>query len=209
MRDGHLSGEERERLAAAENDRNLIRTLKSQVNEWQAKHASAQRTIRAMKGAKTKLGKAGRRPQGGDGEGRRGMTVERDPKKPVVWGVQNTMRRLNGRLVPAHDTSKAERYGSRRWIVPEHIKPWNPGQALSSIHEALAHYRADLDFLLLIGAPVVCALVFANAADKAEADGFEQVRLLYWSGREQDYSEIIINVADVIRGTWTSDADAL
>ena len=55
--ESRLSPEENVALEAANNDRALIKTLKSQVNEWQSKHAAATRSNRALKSSGTKKDK--------------------------------------------------------------------------------------------------------------------------------------------------------
>ena len=55
VRDARMSPEEHKALAAANNDAAFIRTLKSRVNELQAKDAAAWRTIKSLRQTKAKL----------------------------------------------------------------------------------------------------------------------------------------------------------
>ena len=113
--------------------------------------------------------------------------------EPTVWIVQQTMRRddRTGALVPMHDTSLAEKHGRRQTLLTERLKPWDPLPAIARLEETLGkRYVAGRDCVLFIGAPLACAMAFAIAARVAIRDGYSHVRVLYWSGRDQAYSEI-------------------
>ena len=113
---------------------------------------------------------------------------------PVVWLVQEPLRRVGDRLAPAHDTGAAEAYGQRRTVIGQGAKPWMPGKVMPDIEAMLAEYDPQRDYLLLIGSPVFIGMVFAGALDKAAAFEVPSVRLLYYRTRERDYTEIIVNV---------------
>ena len=125
------------------------------------------------------------------------MSAE-DWTEPVVWIAQETRRMVNGELVPVHDTTKAGRFGRRRVLVPERIKPWDTEPAIVRIRASLGgSYKPNVDYLLLIGGPLVCALTLSIAGGIARDLRHSMIKLLYWNGREQEYSELILSVEDI------------
>lgn len=123
-------------------------------------------------------------------------------RRPIVWAGQDYRRLVNGKLVSVHDTSKAEKFGERRFVLSERVKPWAPTKAAGEIRAALVDYRADLDYLLLLGSPVFVAMMFATACDRAAHDDHSHVQLLYWHNRDQDYAELLVGLDDVIGFEW-------
>ena len=140
------------------------------------------------------------------------MTVyQNDPDHPIVWVVQQPMRRDGGRLVPAYDLSDAERYGQLRVVLSDRVKPWAPEQALPAIHKAALLFRHDHDFLLLIGNVVHCSMVLAAAISKVVSetpivdDPNPMVRCLYWQRSTADYGVIEIPAVQFICSNfWAS-----
>ena len=132
-----------------------------------------------------------------------------DLPKPTVWIVQETRKRVNGHWVPAHDTTPAETFGTRQQVLAEGVKPWTPGDVIEEIAQTLSSYDADRDYLLLIGTPIYIAIIFTIAADKAMSDGYDHMRVLYWSRREKKYTEILVPVQPLFPSVedWSEDDD--
>ena len=120
--------------------------------------------------------------------------MHEQPENPIVWVVQNTLRKVNNELVPVHDTSKAEEYGERKIALGEALKPWNPGQAMPDIQKFMDEYSPSEDYLLLIGSPIYGAMLFAAAVAVASEGGNTHVGILYWSARHGKYDPIEIDI---------------
>ena len=119
-------------------------------------------------------------------------------QQPIVWVAQQALRKINGELIPAHDTSKADQFGEQRFVVDDRIKPWAPDQAVPAILEAIELYEPTTDHLLLIGSPIICSMLFSAGAFKIAAMGYSHLQLLYWHKREQNYNRILVPVSRLV-----------
>jgi len=124
-------------------------------------------------------------------------------RKPIVWVTQDHVRIVNGKEVPVHDISPAKEFGEIRYVIGRDVKPWNPTEALPQIRAALADFRADIDYLLLIGSPLQLTDLYAMAIDKAYQDGFSHVRRLYWHNGSRKYVELLVELRQIISLDWT------
>ena len=117
--------------------------------------------------------------------------------EPRVYITREDFKRdrVTGHLTLGLDTSAAESFGRRIYVLSENAKPWNPAMAMTEARATLAEFDAATDYVILIGPPILCAVVLAVAADRARQDGYTHVRVLYWYGREGRYDELAVPVA--------------
>lgn len=106
----------------------------------------------------------------------------------TVYAVQQQMRfdQAKGELVPRFTSiKKAERWGEIVYLLSPSAHPFNPELVLGDLHEKLSGF-CDEDHLLLIGNPGLIGMATALAAYYNEG----RVKLLQWSGRHNEYTEI-------------------
>lgn len=106
----------------------------------------------------------------------------------TVYAVQQQMRfdQAKGELVPRFTSiKKAERWGDIVYLLSPSAHPFNPDLVLGDLHEKLSGFN-DEDHLLLIGNPGLIGMATALAAYYNEG----RVKLLQWSGRHNEYTEI-------------------
>lgn len=110
----------------------------------------------------------------------------------TVYAVQQQMRfdQEKRELVPRFASIyKAEAWGPIEFILAPSANPFNPELVLGDIHEKLSGFSDD-DYLLLIGNPVLIGKVVAIAAHYNEG----RVKFLQWSGRHNEYTEIVAKI---------------
>lgn len=110
----------------------------------------------------------------------------------TVYAVQRQMRfdQEQKTLVPRFTSiNKAERFGEIVYLLSPSAHPFNPDIVLGDIHEKLSGYGDD-DHLLLIGNPGLIGMATALAAYYNNGS----VKLLQWSGRNNEYTEIAIKM---------------
>ncbi len=106
----------------------------------------------------------------------------------TVFAVQQQMRfdQTKKELVPRFTSiNKAERWGEIIYLLSPSAHPFNPDLVLGDLHEKLSGFN-DEDYLLLIGNPGLIGMATALAAYYNEG----RVKLLQWSGRHNEYTEI-------------------
>lgn len=106
----------------------------------------------------------------------------------TVYAVQQQMRfdQIKKELVPRFTSiNKAERWGEIVYLLSPSAHPFNPELVLGDLHEKLSSFSDD-DHLLLIGNPGLIGMATSIAAYYNEG----RVRLLQWSGRHNEYTEI-------------------
>lgn len=110
----------------------------------------------------------------------------------TVYAVQQQMKfdQYKKELVPRFvSINKAEKWGNLKFILSPSAHPFNPDLVLGDIHEKLLDF-SDNDHLLLIGNPALIGMATAVAA--YYNDG--AVKLLQWSGRHNEYTEISVKI---------------
>lgn len=110
----------------------------------------------------------------------------------TVYAVQQQMRfdQTRKELVPRFTSiSKAERWGQILYLLSPSAHPFNPDLVLGDMHEKLSSFSDD-DHLLLIGNPGLIGMATAIAAHYNGGS----VKLLQWSGRHNEYTEIVAKI---------------
>lgn len=110
----------------------------------------------------------------------------------TVFVVQQQMRfdQVRKELVPRFTSiEKAEKWGRIEFILSPSAHPFNPETVLGDIHEKLSGF-SDEDHLLLIGNPALIGMVTAIAAYYNDGT----VKFLQWSGRHNEYTEIVTKI---------------
>ena len=110
----------------------------------------------------------------------------------TVFAVQQQMRfdQTSKELVPRFTSiKKAERWGEIVYLLSPSAHPFNPDLVLGDLHEKLSGFN-DEDYLLLIGNPGLIGMATALAAYYNEG----RVKLLQWSGRHNEYTEIVAKI---------------
>jgi len=110
----------------------------------------------------------------------------------TVYAVQQQMRfdQIKKELVPRFTSiNKAERWGEITYLLSPSAHPFNPELVLGDLHEKLSSFSDD-DHLLLIGNPGLIGMATSIAAYYNEG----HVRLLQWSGRHNEYTEIAAKI---------------
>lgn len=110
----------------------------------------------------------------------------------TVFAVQKQMRfdQTLKELVPRFTSvEKAARWGKIDYILSPSAHPFNPDQVLGDMHEKLSGFNDD-DHLLLIGNPGLIGMATAIAAYYNNGE----IKLLQWSGRHDDYTEIVAKI---------------
>lgn len=106
----------------------------------------------------------------------------------TVFAVQQQMKfdQEKRQLVPRFPLiNKAEKFGPIEYLLSPSAHPFNPELVLGDLHEKLSGF-SDSDHLLLIGNPALIGMATTIAAYYNEG----RVKLLQWSGRHKDYTEI-------------------
>lgn len=110
----------------------------------------------------------------------------------TVYAVQQQMRfdQTRKELVPRFTSiNKAERWGEIVYVLSPSAHPFNPELVLGDMHELLSGFSDD-DHLLLIGNPGLIGMATTIAAHYNEG----RVKLLQWSGRHNEYTEIVAKI---------------
>lgn len=110
----------------------------------------------------------------------------------TVFVVQQQMRFDQARkeLVPRFSSiNKAEEWGEIDYLLSPSAHPFNPELVLGDLHEKLSGF-SDSDYLLLIGNPGLIGMATSIAAYYNEG----QVKFLQWSGRHNEYTEIVTKI---------------
>lgn len=110
----------------------------------------------------------------------------------TVFVIQQQMKfdQTRGELVPRFTSiKKAERFGEIVYLLSPSAHPFNPELVLGDLHEKLSSFSND-DHLLLIGNPGLIGMATSLAAYYNEG----RVKLLQWSGRHNEYTEIIAKI---------------
>lgn len=110
----------------------------------------------------------------------------------TVYVIQQQMRfdQTLKELVPRFTSiNKAERWGEIKYLLSPSAHPFNPDLVLGDMHEKLQSF-SDNDHLLLIGNPGLIGMATALAAHYNEG----RVKLLQWSGRHNEYTEIAAQI---------------
>lgn len=110
----------------------------------------------------------------------------------TVYAVQQQMRfdQTSKELVPRFTSiNKALRWGTIVYLLSPSANPFNPELVLGDMHEKLKNF-SDKDHLLLIGNPGLIGMATTIAAHYNEGN----VRLLQWSGRHNEYTEIVARI---------------
>jgi len=110
----------------------------------------------------------------------------------TVYVVQQQMRfdQLKKELIPRFTSiSKAERWGAIVYLLSPSAHPFNPELVLGDLHEKLSDF-SDNDHLLLIGNPGLIGMATALASHYNEG----KVKFLQWSGRHNEYTEIVAKI---------------
>jgi len=110
----------------------------------------------------------------------------------TVFAVQQQMRfdQVSKELVPRFTSiNKAERWGEIQYLLSPSAHPFNPGLVLGDMHEKLSDFT-DKDHLLLIGNPGLIGMATTIAAHYNGGC----IKLLQWSGRHNEYTEIVAKI---------------
>ena len=110
----------------------------------------------------------------------------------TVFAVQQQMRfdQVRKELVPRFTSiNKAERWGQIVYLLSPSAHPFNPDLVLDDMHEKLSDFSDD-DHLLLIGNPGLIGMATTIAAWYNNGS----VKLLQWSGRHNEYTEIVAKI---------------
>ena len=107
----------------------------------------------------------------------------------LVYVVQTHMRydAKMGELVSRYDLRPAERFGRLRFILNQKqtLARVEPRQLISKMDMVLKNYT-DLDYLLLIGSPVLIGWATALAAKNNGG----RIQQLVWESAQQDYTVV-------------------
>lgn len=106
--------------------------------------------------------------------------------RPRVFVVQEPVKEADGGFRRAIDLSPARRFGELVFLLPPGRPPLDPEATLRVMRAKLHDYRADVDYLVTTGNPLLIAWASALAARA----GGGQVTILYWQPRERSYDPI-------------------
>jgi len=111
----------------------------------------------------------------------------------VVYAVQNPhwKDRSTGRFVPKYDLSSCEEYGELRFLLSPTAQPFDADDILATLTPGLSLISED-DFILLIGNPVLIALVSIEAAENVD-----HLNFLQWNGIERRYTPISVDLGPI------------
>jgi len=109
----------------------------------------------------------------------------------TVYIPQLTRRRdpATGDFVPAHDVSSASEYGELVELLSPRAVPYNSATIIAELHEKLADYDPERDYILLMGDPALIGWTVAIASEAEKG----RVRMLKWSMSERRY--LVIDAA--------------
>lgn len=110
----------------------------------------------------------------------------------TVFAIQQQMKFDSDKreLVPRFTSiNKAEKWGQIVYVLSPSAHPFSPELVLGDIHEKLKNFCDD-DYLLLIGNPGLIGISTSVAA--YYNDG--HIKFLQWSGRHQEYTEIVAKI---------------
>lgn len=110
----------------------------------------------------------------------------------TVFAVQQQMRMdpQTRELVPRFlGIEKAEKWGRIDYLLSPSAHPFNPENVIGDLHGKLSKF-GDEDLLLLIGNPALIGMATSVAAYYNNG----RVRLLQWSGRHKEYTEIVTKI---------------
>lgn len=110
----------------------------------------------------------------------------------TVFVVQQQMRfdQALGELVPRFPLiDKAQKFGKMEFLLSPSAHPFNPETVLGDLHSKLRNFT-DADLLLLIGNPALIGMATTIAAHYNSG----RVRMLQWSGRHSEYTEISMKI---------------
>ena len=110
----------------------------------------------------------------------------------TVFVVQQQMKfdQQRGELIPRFPSiNKALKFGKIEFLLSPSAHPFNPDTILGDLHQKLRGYT-DRDHLLLIGNPALIGMATAIAAHYNDGT----VRLLQWSGRHSEYTEVSVKI---------------
>jgi len=104
----------------------------------------------------------------------------------VVYAVQNPHWRNPRTKIyePKYDLSSCEEYGKVSFILDPNTRTEDPDSVVRACADRMETFCED-DFVLLIGNPVLIALVAIEASEHADVLTF-----LQWDGRKQSYTPI-------------------
>lgn len=106
-------------------------------------------------------------------------------RRPKVYVVQS---QLNRDGAPKYDMTPAEDYGDLVVLLDETASPFRPKPLMEVLQERLQEFREG-DYLLPVGNPVFIGLATLFAADASPV-----VKYLLWSGKEQRYVAVEVDV---------------
>jgi hypothetical protein len=105
---------------------------------------------------------------------------------PTVYVVQETMRRIRGEWRRIHDLTPALIYGKLQFLVDgQQYLPISVQPIIRELKTKLKNY-SDIDYLLLIGDPVLIGLATLIAAEMNRG----KVNFLKWDRETSQYLEI-------------------
>lgn len=101
----------------------------------------------------------------------------------TVYLVQDTKWvDKDGKLRSKFDFSAAEQFGSIVELLPASASPFDLPPVIEALHNGLRAFN-DLDYLLLVGSPVIIGCAVAIAADLNNGN----VAMLQWHGIKRQY----------------------
>lgn len=108
-----------------------------------------------------------------------------------VFVVQKQMRWDDRKeeLVPKFDLETAREHGELVYLLSPNAAPFRPQPIVEELREKLADFGDD-DCLLLIGNPCLIGFAVTTAADFNGG----RVRLLQWSGKDQRYISVDVDL---------------
>lgn len=116
----------------------------------------------------------------------------------MVYAVQRQLAydAGSGGLKPKFDLSSAEEFGQIAYVLGSNAAPWSDG-IVAEAELGLKDYASGRDHLLLIGNPVLIAVVSAIAARRGPV-----LKFLQWSGKERRYLPIEVNLLPGEDSAW-------
>lgn len=115
-------------------------------------------------------------------------------KKVYVVQNQHRLDRDSGNLVPKYDLASAKKFGELVYLLSPTANPFRSEGIVNEMRRKLFDFD-DRSFLLLIGNPVLIGIATTLAA---ESNG-GKVTVLQWSGKDQDYRPIQLDLGRAYR----------
>lgn len=105
----------------------------------------------------------------------------------TVFILQNQMQRDwdTNELRPKFDFEPAREYGELVYLLSPTASPFNSAPLVEELQRKLACYDGELDYLLLVGNPVLIGLTVAIAARVSP-----RLQMLQYSGRQKRYISV-------------------